>query len=175
MIETLGNMLGEILELTKKPEAWDSLIINRRKPYTERLFTHIDNYRVCLHKFTKCTEFDTFPHPHPWPAAFLVLHGAYTQTLSYAPSLKSDLRYVVSKQLMRPGSFYDIVSRYTWHSIVPHMDTYTVMINGEPWEEPHICVRTTKGKDLDSLSDSSKNINLAIFEMLLKNYLDEQI
>ncbi len=46
----------------------DSLIVNRRKPITYRVFRYLnDGLRVSLHKFDPCARHEAYPHPHPWP------------------------------------------------------------------------------------------------------------
>ena len=77
MIKQLKELLinGQLYDKLQRPEEWDSLIINRRKPYTYRVFTMIGTLRVCLHRFDECSNTESFIHPHAWPAAFTVLRG----------------------------------------------------------------------------------------------------
>lgn len=67
MIEKLHAILPAVLEsINRNDEDWVSLIINRRKPWTYRVFKMFDDVRVCLHAFDECSQDEAFPHPHPW-------------------------------------------------------------------------------------------------------------
>ena len=54
MIEVLQNLLPEIYSRLSRGDEWDSLIVNRRKPWTYRVFRKFGEYRVCLHAFDHC-------------------------------------------------------------------------------------------------------------------------
>ena len=60
---------------------------------------------------------------------------------------------------------YEINNPLTFHRVVPDRVAYTVMINATPFTEDvaHTFVRTTKGKDLDKLSEKEKSVYLEIF------------
>lgn len=171
MIEVLNSLLPEVVKVLR-PDEWDSLCINRRKPYTLRMFRQFGQYRVCLHRFDYCEEQDSFLHPHPWPAAFLILEGSYLQELGYSPDLTSD-PISISRQYMRTGSVYEITDRHVWHKITPQCQTYTIMVNGLPWENPHSQVRTTKGKDLEKMEKWQIEEELEVFEYLIKENINQ--
>lgn len=152
ILELLMPLLPEII--LNKEQKWDSLIINRRKPHTYRIFTTLPSgLRVCLHKFKSCDEHESFSHPHPWPGAFTILSGKYKMNIGYSNDTLSKPQSVASF-IMNKYSSYEIVEPLTWHSVIPLEDTYTVMINNAPFSSDivHKDVKTTKGKDLDSLS-----------------------
>lgn len=156
-------------ELLEKREVWDSLIVNRRKPYTYRVFTKLPSgHRVCLHKFDKCSDHEAFAHPHPWPGAFKILSGAYRMEVGYSVDRESPSNPVIST-IMTAGSYYEITNPLTWHSVIPLEETWTVMVNGEPWtaDVAHKDVRTTKGKDLDKMPEEELLAHLTKFKSLI--------
>lgn len=139
---------------------WKSLIINRRKPFTYRVFQNFGDMRVCLHKFDVCEEEESFFHPHPWPGAFFIVKGNYLMNVGRSDNLEDDPHFVY-RQIQAPGSSYEIIYPETWHSVTPLGGTvYTLMVNGLPWDQQtnkfarkgHSKTRTTKGKDLDEMS-----------------------
>ena len=74
-------------------------------------------------------------------------------------------------------SHYEMTNPLTWHSITPLEETYTVMINGEPWNTElvaHKDVRTTKGKDLEKMQNNELIAHLDKFKLLVNEYLNGQ-
>ena len=133
------------------PNSWNSLVINRRKPHTYRAWKMLGNDRVCVHKFDPCEPDDCFVHPHPWPAAFLILDGKYIQNIGYSKDLTDKDPTMIYREVLTRGSMYEMDSPTLWHSVQPLTTTYTIMLNGEPWDA-HESTRRTKGKDLDEMS-----------------------
>jgi hypothetical protein len=184
MLDILEKVLTEELpHLLDSSLWWDSLIINKRKPYTYRLFTYLDTnykpttvdkakYRICLHKFDSCTTEEAFYHPHPWPAAFIILAGSYDMQIGFTSDRESTAINEVTKLKLNEGCKYEIVNCLTWHKINPLELTYTVMINSNPWpnEVAHTAVRRTAGKDLDKLGVTQLQCQLAVFKILLRSY-----
>lgn len=152
------------------PELWDSLIINKRKPETYRIFTFIGGSRICLHRFAPADETEAFWHPHPWPARFYLMEGEYKLFLSTSKDRDSEYDKAYSVITMRPDSYYEMDNPLAWHKIVPTHTTYTIMINGVEWPEDmaHKAVRRTKGKDLERMSYSDIITHLRKFKELLK-------
>lgn len=171
MLGTLENAIKELPKLLEDPSNFDSLIVNRRKPYTYRVFTHWHGVRVCLHKFDPCDTHEAFMHPHPWPGAFAVLSGKYKMQVGYSFN-RTEKPHQVLEVVLPAGSRYEIISPLTWHSVTPLETTYTVMVNGEPWdsETAHVDVRTTKGKDLDKMEPDKLQEHLNIFKGLVNDY-----
>lgn len=174
MIDTLNSILkNDLSALLLKPEAWDSLVINRRKPYTYRVFTTLPNgLRLCLHKFEVCDTHEAFAHPHPWPAAFMILSGQYKLKLGRSLDRKDSNPVDVATMIMSQYSSYEMLDPLTWHSVIPLTTTYTVMINGTPWSQEfaHQDVRTTKGKDLQKMSEDELKKHLNMFREFLQNF-----
>ena len=171
MIEVLQNLIPEIYDSVRRRDSeWDSLIVNRRKPWTYRVFRKFGDYRVCLHAFDECTTEESFAHPHPWPGAFLMLKGSYVHTVGFSQDLQSEPVFHF-REIVRPYSTYGIIDRRTWHTVQPLERTYTIMVNGDPWEEPHAKTRTTKGKDLDRMTPEELGVHMKEFESLLNGYL----
>ncbi len=178
MLDALQMVVKLLPDLLDKREAWDSLIVNRRKPYTYRVFTNLVGYtnlshglRVCLHKFDTCHDHESFAHPHPWSGAFLLLQGKYKMTIGRSKDRTSPPDDVMT-MILTPGSMYEITNPLTWHSVIPLETTYTIMVNGEPWSADfaHKDVRTTKGKDLDKMPEDELIAHLAHFQKLLREY-----
>jgi hypothetical protein len=142
---------------TMNLNTWKSLIINRRKPHTYRVFKQFGDYRICLHKFEGCDEHEAFLHPHPWPGAFCIIHGMYMMNVGYSATLDQKTPWPVYRQLQVPGSRYEIVEPKAWHSVIPvGGEVFTIMLNGVPWKAGvhHESVVTTKGKDLQTMTES---------------------
>lgn len=169
MIEILEKALPQILKDVQSIDGWDSLIVNKRKPWTYRVFRQYGDLRVCLHAFDPCESDECFAHPHPWPGAFLMLKGAYTHNVGFSVDLQADPVFCF-REIVRPYTMYEILDRRTWHSVQPLERTYTVMVNGSPWPEPHAKVRTTKNKDLDKMEPDDLKVHLEEFEGLLLSY-----
>lgn len=168
MLDTLEVVLDKIPELTRDASRWESLVINRRKPYTFRAFTNIGGLRVCLHRFEGCDPQESFYHPHPWPGAFIILEGAYNMKLGYSADRESPPKPVAQIKMVA-GSRYEIIEPMTWHTVEPITDVvYTVMINGQPWKSDvaHSEVRTTKGKDLEAMPPEMLRAHLDKFAEL---------
>ncbi len=168
LIPELHKRLPAIYELTKNPLVWDSLIVNRRKPFTYRVFTQLDGYRICLHKFDPCDTHESFPHPHPWPGAFLILAGSYRMWLGKSADLIGEPESVTNL-ILTSGSSYEITDPTVFHAITPLAPTYTIMINSKTWltTERHESTVTTAGKDLDKMPVDELKEHLKIFNGLL--------
>ena len=168
-LEESLNMLPDILH---DRAAWDSLIVNRRKPYTYRVFTTLPSgLRLCLHKFDPCHTHEAFTHPHPWPGAFIILQGKYKMMVGYSCEGRLQKGYSeVTTQILTKHSCYEIINPLTWHSVVPLETTYTVMVNDTPWDTEtvaHTEVRTTRGKDLDKMPEPDLLKHLEHFQYLV--------
>lgn len=173
MIKQLNNIIKILPDLIKHPEKWDSLIINRRKPFTYRAF-HIfkggefDGIRVCLHKFDPCDEVEAFFHPHPWPSAMMVLVGQYKMRVGGDDDLNCSKPSIFAELILAPGSQYSMADPGGWHSVQPLETCYSVMVNGPPWGDlASPAAPTTKGKDLDKMDNDGLHRHLATFHSLL--------
>lgn len=170
MLNTLLQILPTLPAQLEREEIWDSIIVNLRKPHTYRVFTQFGDLRLCLHKFNVCDDHEAFSHPHPWPGAFYILKGSYKMKVGYSDNRWSPPKEVMTT-IMREGSAYEIVNPMTWHSVIPLDTTYTIMLNGLPWEShvAHSEVRTTKGKDLGKMSKEDLKQHLDTFKKILKD------
>ena len=169
MIQELHDLLPQIQARIRNYD-WDSLVINKRKPHTYRAFMSLGERRVCLHRFDPCEPDECFRHPHPWPGSFLMLAGEYVHRIGYSTSLETE-PVMLYKEIVRPYTTYEITHRQTWHSVQPLQTSYTIMLNGEPWEVAHSDTRTTKGKDLESMDKEQLKNHLTLFDAMLTNYL----
>ena len=151
-LAVLQEVLADLPTIVKN-STWDSLIVNRRKPWTYRAFTKYKDIRICLHRFATCDEHESFLHPHPWSGAFAIIRGSYVMSVGKSPDREQD-SVEVAKFILTKGCQYAITDPLTWHSVTPLEECYTVMVNSDPWpaEVAHTKVRTTKGKDLDKMS-----------------------
>jgi hypothetical protein len=162
-LAALDKVLKKLPELVLKHD-WESLVINRRKPFTYRAHTQVDDLRVCLHRFEVCDEQEAFLHPHPWPGAFIILKGRYLMTVGKSPD-RFTPPVEVAKFELSPGTKYTITDPLTWHSVTPLEECLTVMINGAPWaaDVAHTEVRTTKGKDLQAMTPDELDRHFGMF------------
>lgn len=151
---------------------WNSLIVNRREPHTYRAFGFVGDNRICLHRFDPCQEDDSFWHPHPWPCRVLVLQGEYCMRMGVSSTLENEPEEEGYFNLGRFSS-YDMTNPKGWHSVIPRTTCYSLMINGKPWETPHVKAPTTKGKDLDKFTDTQMIEHISVFKVLLRQYLKD--
>jgi hypothetical protein len=166
-IPVVKNWIDDSLEFNSF-RLWNSLIINRRKPHTYRVFAMLGDCRICLHRFEPCSEAEAFIHPHPWPAAFKILGGSYRQWVGRSNSLQ-DAPDEVMDSVLHKDSMYEITDPLIWHSVEPLETSYTIMLNGPVWEVQHKETRTTKGKDLESMNEEDLRDHLKVFQALLKD------
>jgi len=172
MLDKLHEILQNLPNLLSKTEKWESLVINRRKPYTYRVFTQLENgLRICLHKFESCDIHEAFSHPHPWPGAFIILKGSYLMKIGYSLDRTSPMLDVMSTKLNK-WCEYEMTTPLSWHSVIPLETTYTVMVNGTPWDPDiaHSNVRTTKGKDLEKMPEKELKEHLNMFKDLVLDW-----
>ena len=172
MLDKLANAMKQLPVLLENRSNWDSLIVNRRKPHTYRVFTYLpDGCRICLHKFNPCDTHEAFLHPHPWSGAFIVLSGRYLMEVAYSTTREAMPEHVMKLELTE-GSKYEITSPLTWHSVTPLEVTYTVMVNEPSWDAnvAHKDVKTTKGKDLDKMPEEELKEHLDVFRNLVGYY-----
>jgi len=101
----------------------------------------------------------------------MVLRGRYIHSVGVSPDLVSQPE-LVYQQEVGPYSPYSITDPKIWHSVQPLQTTYTIMVNGAPFENPHVSVRTTKGKDLKTMSNKEKGMLLSEFDCLIRDYHD---
>ncbi len=174
MIKKLFQIMPLVPDLLTKPEVWSSLIVNRRKPHTYRVFTKIDDLRICLHKFKPCDRHEAFLHPHPWDGGFLILDGAYRMLTGKSPDREKD-PVPGPEFFMTKFSGYQITDPLDFHAIIPVGETYTIMVNGPEWpdEKKHIRAVTTKGKDLDTMPHDELVAHLQKFETFVSEWLWE--
>lgn len=151
------------------PDEWDSLVINRGKPETLRFIKTFGSTRVCLHRFSPCNTDESIWHPHAWPAAFLILEGKYQLDFGYSFDRFSEPENV-STCVMATGSSYEMINPLVWHRITPlnNSHVFTIMVNEEPFKEPHSQIRTTVGKDLLPVEDKIKLDMMKKFFDLIK-------
>lgn len=177
MLDKLYDGLKELPKLLEDRSKWDSLIINRRKPWTYRVYSQLSSgLRVCLHRFEICHTHEAFPHPHPWPGAFIIMDGSYKMKVGYSADRESPMLDVMTT-VMGKWSAYEIVNPLAWHSVIPLETTHTIMVNDTPWtaEVAHKEVRTTKGKDLDKMPEDDLLEHLAKFQRLVEEYLNRPL
>jgi hypothetical protein len=171
-LQTLANYLPHLPQMLEQPLLWDSLIINKRKPHTYRVFTRIGDIRICLHHFEQCTPDESFIHPHSWPMAVLVLEGSYQMNLGTSDDKETFPKTMGSSVVIQAGSRYEITDPLTWHSVTPTNNTgvWTVMVNGPNFAQPHKRVRTTQGKDLLKMTATELQVFLNTFKGKLEGF-----
>jgi hypothetical protein len=171
MLDKLDAVIAQLPSLLSDFSIWDSIVVNLKKPHTYRVFTYLQNGdRVSLHKFEKCDSSEAFSHPHPWPGAFKILKGSYEMPIEYSCMGRVDCSPVaVSTFRLTAGSSYEIMNPYTWHSITPLEDTFTVMVNESPWHPDfkHMLCPTTDGKNLSKMGQEDLEQHIIDFRWLM--------
>ncbi|MGK7943504.1 MAG: hypothetical protein AB4058_03455 [Microcystaceae cyanobacterium] len=159
------------LEATTNLNRWESIVINKRKPYTYRAFMMYKETRICLHRFEACEAHESFAHPHPWPSSMLILEGDYDMDLFFTSDLKSSELLPVINVSLSSGSIYHIKEQKTWHKVIPRTICYSLMINGSRWSYPHRYAPTTKGKGLKPMAETVLQDHLSKCQQLIKRQL----
>lgn len=164
MIDKLKQIEDKmILELLSQPNIWNSLMIDYHPPVVERLWTQIGNYRVSLHFIHACEAKDALFHPHPWPSAMHVIHGAYEMGLGFGPGNEVPEK-MCTIFVPHGGMYYDMTHIDGWHYVRPVKTVCsTVMLSGEPWgrEAP---------KSEEPLKPLAMNRKLIMLEYFLNYY-----
>lgn len=88
------------------PDAWSSIVINKRKPHTFRSFLQHEDSRICLHRFEPCEPDDALAHPHPWSSSMLILAGTYGMSVARSADLVSNETSPVINATLSAGSVY---------------------------------------------------------------------
>lgn len=149
---------------------WQNLLINKREPSTLRIFLKEGDYRYMIQRFEPCTEGEALGHPHGWPGAFMVLSGAYVHTVGYAKSL-TDRPHWHMRQVLQKGTIYEMVNPLCWHKVQPTVPTYSIGITGPNYGTPHKFVRTTKGKNLPSVTKECQDEHLKyVYSLMIGMY-----
>lgn len=158
------EVFDQIREHIHHPERWDSIVVNRRKPYTYRAFIFHGVYRICLHRFDPCEEHEAFFHRHPWDSRIWLLDGFYEMVVGHCPMGEENPVPLLKTEFYGEGSGYESFNPEFWHKVIPHTTCYSVMVNG-----PRINAGapTTDGKDLDKMSDLDLLAHLDRFKKLL--------
>lgn len=98
-----------------------------------------------------------------------MLDGAYVHRVGCSDSLESEPRFLFT-EIVAPHSMYEITDPQTWHSVQPLATTYTVMVNGAPWEEQHAETKVTKGVDVSYMTAAEVAVHMSVFSRLLRDY-----
>jgi hypothetical protein len=174
MLNLLENLYesDELYDLLSEEDKWDSIVINRAKPVTIRIFRYIDGKRLCLHYFESCSPEESFYHAHSWPAAFKILQGSYKLDLGCYASVDDNTSVEVSSLILSAGSSYEMTSPLVCHKISPIEPTYTVMLNGDNYGQEliHKFVKTTVNKNLESLSKDKLKYYLDYFKFIYESH-----
>lgn len=134
MLELLNRIIGEKLPGLFSPASrheWRSVHVTYHPPRVERLWVQIDyQHRLFLHRIYPCHDEFALFHPHPWPSAVRVVSGRYEHRVGTAGT-------VLVKEVLVPGSEYQMMTRQTWHSVRP-LDgpSDSIMLVGEPYKPP---------------------------------------
>jgi hypothetical protein len=178
--ENLKEIIGFIDKALSDDEYFNkiqSLRIDKRKPYTDRLFFFLESnpeLRVCLHTFEPCEKLEAFSHPHSWESEVLLLKGKYNHWIENFVKTDMDVSDCFSDDFcigttLTPGSSYHIDNPHTWHKVQPLTQCKTIMINGSVWKKHSNYCKFTQGKELIKISDTEKRSQLIDFyDLLLK-------
>lgn len=102
-----------------------------------------------------------------------MLKGEYLHSVGCTNTLEDKNVQWLFRELVRPGSVYEITSPFTWHGVHPLQTTFTIMMNGPEFENKHKATVTTKGKDLETMESGELLNHLSNFEVLLASYLEQ--
>jgi hypothetical protein len=152
VIDRLQELIPHIWDDLSDASLWDSIEINKKKPHTSRAIRMYGEDRVCVHRLEPCERIDCFAHPHAWPAAVLVLSGEYIHDIGYKETFDGPYR-ALYREIVGQDSLYQMVHPNVWHKVQPNKPTYSIMVNGPDYLNPNPACRTTKGKDLDKMSE----------------------
>lgn len=129
-IEILQNLEPSIATALDHPNVWLSKDIDYHPPRVERLWTMINNYRIFLHYIHSTSEKCLF-HKHRWPAAFKQVSGSYEVGITHfeneISSEEASNLPIVSKFLLKEGSYYEMTQTDTLHYVKP-MSEYSLSI-----------------------------------------------
>ena len=168
LLRELVEVYGCLDDYLSDFSRWDSLIVNRRKPHTYRAFTLRPNgTRICLHRFEPCEQEEAFAHPHPWPAACKVLKGVYRMRIGFSEHGWTKPDGWMTTDLSE-GSTYAMTDEWAFHSVQPLTTCYSLMINHKPFDCPHELAPTTKGKDLDKMTEQQLWDHLGDFKDIIQ-------
>lgn len=147
------SMVKDLLE----SEPWDSLLINRKHPFTYRLFFKFPIAgRVCLHKMLPG---DTIPHPHKYNVRVALLSGSYVHKLYYQEGIE--------EQVLNSGDQYEINDPNQFHSVHVESVSYSVMFNDRLFSQPNPACLSTSNKGLDRLTvEEYKSLKKEFLEIL---------
>lgn len=161
MIDKLKQIEDKLLlDLLSKPELWNSLLIDYHPPIVERVWTQLGNYRLMLHFIQPCEAKDALFHPHPWPSAIHVLHGAYEMGLGFGPGLVDPAK-MGTIFVENGGMYYDLTHIDSWHYVRPiDGPCASIMLIGPKWDREEI----KSDEPLKPLSDIKKDIILNWFK-----------
>ena len=147
--------------------SWNGITINHDRPCIDRLWTHQDGIRVCLHKIYPLDDSDKpFMHSHPWPCAIHIMKGNYRMFVGYSESLNPPP--VVSEFKMVEDSEYSMIDKNMWHAVRPIDEpVYSIMVIGKKWDremsKPHIYPKILDEQEKNKLIDEFELIHLGGF------------
>ena len=150
---------------------WKTLDIDYHPPHVQRLYTHINSVRVCLHRILPCDPNEALVHPHPWAASFKIYKGSYYSEVGVSDTAEAP------KNMMRlhlsAGSIASMTNPNDWHFVAPIKEAaYTMMINSSPYskEEMNPGVEAAS-KPLSELDKDTARLILQEFKTLIENQL----
>ncbi len=121
--------------LVDRSTPWNSLHVNDEFPHVRRLWTSMtDEYRVALHRIEPIPEGQRpLFHWHRWPAAFLLLDGAYDTGVGHGPPGGTPPNIELISRC-HAGERRAMVDPNEWHWIRPtrHAVT-TIMVFGKQY------------------------------------------
>ena len=107
MLEVLDRVIRAMPQLLTDTAAWKSVDVDYHPPRVERLWREFEEYRVCLHRIYPCLPSEALLHPHPWPAAMLLLSGSYAMGVGYSDT--TDVPPICERRVLKAGDRYAMV------------------------------------------------------------------
>lgn len=135
MLDQLARVEKVLPDWLRVRTDWNSLFIDYRTPFVERLWLQDGPYRVFLHRVHPCAFQRAFYHPHPWPSAmWVVAGGPYECAVGFGPPSGEPPSHAATF-IARPPLFYEMTDPNGWHYVRPIGDpVYTIMVTGPVWK-----------------------------------------
>lgn len=152
-------------DLLDNVEDWQSLDVDYDSPRVERLWRQLGEDRVYVHRIHPCPRGTALYHSHPWPSAVRLILGGYDMDVGYGRlhPMTDTPPPIACTLSLAAGSEYEMLDEHSWHSVTPHLPTYSIMVTGPRWTADY------KGKG-QSTSPLTPEMKSSLFNVFKKYY-----
>jgi hypothetical protein len=142
MLDIITQVMQDESLLDNNSE-WNSLDITYEPPHVERVWRQWGEYRVYLHRISRCTTDQALWHPHPWPSVVHIASGSYEMGVANGykfpasgtiDPLKNEL---ACKLILPTGTYYEMLEPMGWHYVRPLETVMSIMVTGKPWQNAY--------------------------------------